>query len=155
MTIGRLPNRQEQNQKGTDGFCVLVRQMSYTSGSGGEYSISTKRGRELMVMTNKVLEEKEIRGEVEEKGRYRTMAQTETRSERSAKEAFYEVVLDTRSPGTEGKGRCHPLLKQMNLCNSGLVGFTAPREVTEAAVGAAGAHRCSSTSFNVMPCRYR
>jgi hypothetical protein len=88
MTIGRLPNRQEQNQKGTDGFCVLVRQMSYTSGSGGEYSISTKRGRELMVMTNKVLEEKEIRGEVEEKGRYRTMAQTETRSERSAKEAF-------------------------------------------------------------------
>jgi hypothetical protein len=93
--------------------------MSHTSGSGGEYSISTKRGREVMVMTNKVLKEKEIRGEVEE------------------------------------KGRCHPLLKQINLCNSGLVGFTAPRGVTEAAVGAAGAHRCSSTSFNVMPCRYR
>lgn len=108
-----------------------------------------------MVMTNKVLEGKEIRGEVEEKGRHRTIVQTETRSERSAKEALYEVVLDTSSPGTEEKGRCDPLLKQINLCNSGLVGFTAPREVTKAAVGAAGAHRCSSTSFNVMPCRYR
>jgi len=36
---------------------------------------------------------------------FRSMVQTETRSERSAKEALYEVVLDTRSPGTEGKGR--------------------------------------------------
>jgi hypothetical protein len=89
--------------------------MSHTSGSGGEYSISTKRGREVMVMTNKVLKEKEIRGEVEGKGRYRSMVQTEMGSESSAKEALYEVVLDTRSPGTEEKGRCGSIVEADQL----------------------------------------
>ena len=107
------------------------------------------------MVTNKVLEEKESRGEVEEKGRYRTMVQTNMRSERSAKEALREVLLDMRSPGIKVKSRCDVLLKQQtDLCNSGLLGFTAPLEVVEPAVEATAAHRCSSTSFNIMPCRY-
>jgi hypothetical protein len=105
-------------------------------------------------MTSKVLLEERTRKEDEERG-YETMAQTQTRGEKSLKEELYErSAIDVSPPVAEEKGKCEPLLKEMNLCNSGLAGFTAPREVTEGMLGAAASHRCSVTSFNVIPCRY-
>jgi hypothetical protein len=107
-------------------------------------------------MTSKVLlEEKKTREQVEEERMYEGMVQTQTKSEKDLKEeADEEQAIDVSPPAAEEKAKCEPLLKEMNLCNSGLAGFIAPHEVTEGMLEAAAAHRCSMTSFNVMPCRY-
>jgi hypothetical protein len=127
--------------------------MSHTSGSGGEYPTTIGREREMENMNSKVLLEERTREEGKER-RHETMVETRTRGEEGLKEGLYEKSAIAVFPPAEEKAKCEPILKEMNLCNSGLAGFTAPREVTEGMLGAAASHSCSMTSFNVMPCRY-